>query len=92
MSETLKFSSTSIKGWLERETNTLSAPIQSKAQKLFQEMKKALANLSDSCRMLLENSGKEMEKRNAKTFSRAKALNKLARLFTERISKIKTPE
>lgn len=92
LSETLKFSSTSIKGWLERETNTLSAPIQSKAQKLFQEMKKALANLSDSCRMLLENSGKEMEKRNAKTFSRAKALNKLARLFTERISKIKTPE
>lgn len=92
LSETLKFSSKDIKSWLERETSALSAPIQSKAQKLFQEMKKALANLSDSCRMLLENSGKEMEKRSAKTFSRAKALNKLARLFTERISKIKTPE
>ena len=92
MSETLKFSSKDIKSWLEHETSALSAPIQSKAQKMFQEMKKALANLSDSCRMLLENSGKEMEKRSAKTFSRAKALNKLARLFTERISKIKTPE
>jgi len=92
LSETAKFSSKDIKSWLEHETSALSAPIQSKAQKMFQEMKKALANLSDSCRMLLENSGKEMEKRSAKTFSRAKALNKLARLFTERISKIKTPE
>jgi hypothetical protein len=92
LSEIAKFSSKDIKSWLERETSALSAPIQSKAQKLFQEMKKALANLSDSCRMLLENSGKEMEKRSAKTFSRAKALNKLTRLFTERISKIKTPE
>jgi len=92
LSETPKFSSKDIKSWLEHETSALSAPNQSKAQKLFQEMKKALANLSDSCRMLLENSGKEMEKRSAKTFSRAKALNKLARLFTERISKIKTPE
>ncbi|MCJ7469023.1 hypothetical protein MUO74_00790 [Candidatus Bathyarchaeota archaeon] len=92
MSETPKFSSKDIKSWLEHETSALFAPNQSKAQKLFQEMKKALANLSDSCRMLLENSGKEMEKRSAKTFSRAKALNKLARLFTERISKIKIPE
>lgn len=92
MSEIAKFSSKDIKSWLERETSALSAPIQSKAQKLFQEMKKELANLSNSCRMLLENSGKEIEKRNARVYSRAKALNKLARLFTERISKIKIPE
>ena len=92
MSETLKFSSKDIKSWLEHETSALSAPIQSKAQKLFQEMKKELASLSDSCRMLSENSGKEIEKRNARIYSRAKALNKLARLFTERISKIKIPE
>jgi hypothetical protein len=92
LSETAKFSSKDIKSWLERETSALSAPIQSKAQKLFQEMKKELANLSNSCRMLLENSGKEIEKRNARVYSRAKALNKLARLFTERISKIKIPE
>ncbi len=92
LSESAKLSSKDIKGWLERETSALSAPIQSKAQKLFQEMKKELASLSDSCRMLSENSGKEIEKRNARIFSRAKALNKLARLFSERISKIKTPE
>jgi hypothetical protein len=92
LSEIAKFSSKDIKSWLERETSALSAPIQSKAQKLFQEMKKELANLSNSCRMLLENSGKEIEKRNARVYSRAKALNKLARLFTERISKIKIPE
>lgn len=92
MSETLKLSSKDIKSWLEHETSTLSAPIQSKAQKLVQEMEKEIANLSDSCRMLFENSGKEIEKRNMRIYSRAKALNKLARLFTERMSKIRTPE
>lgn len=90
MSDTLKLSSTNIKSWLQEETSTVSAPIQSKAQKLVQEMRKELGNLSDSCRMLLENSGKEIEKRNMRIYSRAKALNKLARLFTDRISKIRT--
>jgi len=92
LTETLKLSSKDIKSWLERETSSLFIPIHSKAQKLFQEMRKSLANLSNACRMLFENSEKEIEKKNAKTFSRAKALNKLARLFIERISKVKIPD
>jgi hypothetical protein len=42
--------------------------------------------------MLLENSGKEIDKRNMKTYGRARALNKLAKLFVERYRQLKAPE
>ncbi len=42
--------------------------------------------------MLLDNSQKEIEKRNMKVYNRARALNKLAALFIERIKKLKIPD
>ena len=92
MSEILKFSSSDIKGWLESETSTIFIPVQTKAQKLRDEMNNALENLIDASKMLLDNSGKEIEKRNMKTYGRARALNKLARLFLDRIGKVKVPD
>jgi len=41
--------------------------------------------------MLLDNSQKEIEKRNPKTYGRARALNKLAKLFVDRMRQIKVP-
>ena len=92
MSEAVKLSSKEAKSWLERETGSLLAPIHSKAQKLLKEMRKALESLSEVSKMLLENSGKEIEKRNMKTYGRARALNKLAKLFVDRTRQIKIPE
>jgi len=92
LSEILKFSSSDIKGWLESETSTIFIPVQTKAQKLRDEMNNALENLIDASKMLLDNSGKEIEKRNMKTYGRARALNKLARLFLDRIGKVKVPD
>ena len=92
LSEAVKLSSKEAKSWLERETGSLLAPIHSKAQKLLNEMRKALESLSDVSKMLLENSGKEIEKRNMKTYGRARALNKLAKLFVDRMRQIKIPE
>jgi hypothetical protein len=92
VSETAKFSSKDIKGWLERETGSLLTPIHSKAQKLLGEMRKAVENLSEVSKMLLENSAKEIEKRNQKTYGRARALNKLARLFVDRMRQIRIPD
>ena len=92
MSEAVKLSSKEAKSWLERETGSLLAPIHSKAQKLLKEMRKALESLSEVSKMLLENSGKEIEKRNMKTYGRARALNKLAKLFVDRMRQIKIPE
>ncbi len=92
MSYGLKIPFSEVKTWLENETSSVLTPVHVKAQKLLNEMSKALGDLIDASRMLLENSRKEIEKRNMRTFGRAKALNKLAKLFLERFQQIKVPE
>lgn len=90
--ETLKFSSKTLKGWLESETNSIFVPVHTRAEKFLGEMRKALNELADASKMLSDNSEKEIERRNMKTYKRARALNKLSRIFLERIKQIKIPE
>ena len=92
MSETLRFSSRDIKGWLERETGSVFIPVHTRAQKLIDEMRRTLDSLSEVSKMLMDNSAKEIEKRNMKTYRRARALNRLARLFYERMRQLKVPD
>jgi phage shock protein A len=87
-----KLSSKNIRGWLERETGSIFVPVHAKAQKLLEEMRRALESLTETSKMLLDNSAKEIEKRNMKTHGRARALNKLARLFLDRMRQIKVPD
>jgi hypothetical protein len=90
LSEILRLSSSEIKGWLESETNPILIPFHMKAQKLRDEMVKALENLADASKMLLESSGKELYGKSR--YSKAGSLNKLAHLFLERIRRIKVPD
>lgn len=92
MSETLKFTSRNIKGWLEKETGSVFVPVHTKAQKLIDEMRRTLESLSEVSKMLMDNSAKEIEKRNMKTYRRARALNRLGKLFSERMRQLKVPE
>jgi hypothetical protein len=92
LSETPRFSSKDIKGWLERETGSVFIPVHTKAQKLTDEMRRTLDSLSEVSKMLMDNSAKEIEKRNMKTYRRARALNRLARLFYERMRQLKVPD
>ena len=46
----------------------------------------------DVSKMLFDTSSKEIEKRNMKVYNRARALNKLARLFLDRLKKLNPPE
>ncbi len=92
MSDVLRFSSKDIKGWLERETGSIFVPVHAKAQKLLDDMRKTLDNLTEVSKNLLDNSEKEIEKRNMKTYRRARALNKLGRLFIDRIRVLKIPD
>ena len=87
-----KFSSRDIKDWLERETSSIFVPVHEKAQKLLNEMKRVLEYVTNVSKALLEKSRKEIEKRNMKTYGRARALNKLARLFLERTRQIRVPD
>src|SRR5665647_207066 len=46
----------------------------------------------DVSKLLFDTSSKEIEKRNMKVYNRARALNKLARLFLDRLKKLNPPE
>jgi predicted nucleic acid-binding Zn-ribbon protein len=89
--EVLKIASTDVRSWLESETFPIFSPVHAKAEKLLDDMRKALEETINFSKILLESSRKEIEKKNRKTFGRAKALNKLARLFLERIRQIDIP-
>ncbi len=88
----LKLSSTKIKDWLENETEDFLSPLQIKAQKNQEKIQQIKESIIEITNVLLDISEKEIEKRNMRVLNRARALNKLAHLFSERINKIKTTE
>jgi len=92
VSEIQKIPSADVGKWLENQVGQTLTPVHSKAEKLRDEMKKELDGFLQSSKMLYDNSGKEIEKRNMRTYRRARALNKLARLFMERTKLIEPPE
>src|SRR4030042_474931 len=92
MSDVIQFSSNDIKGWLENETSAILTPVHAQATKLRDDMRDAVQNEMDISKMLLDNSAKEIEKRNMRVYNRARAMNKLTRLFTERIKKVNVPD
>jgi predicted nucleic acid-binding Zn-ribbon protein len=55
-------------------------------------MRRTIESFADVSKMLLDNSAKEIDKRNMKTYKRARALNKLTRMFLDRIKQIRIPE
>jgi DNA repair exonuclease SbcCD ATPase subunit len=87
-----KLSVKELKNWLEKETGSILTPVQAQAQRHRDETRVALQNLTEASKMLLDISQKEIEKRNMKVYNRARALNKLATLFMERIKKLKVPD
>jgi hypothetical protein len=88
----LKFSSTEIRRWLEDETRQTLTPVHAQAQRLRDEIRTALQNEADVSKLLLDNSAKEIERRNMRVYNRARALNKLARLFLDRLKKVNAPD
>jgi DNA-directed RNA polymerase subunit L len=92
VSEVIQFSSNDLKSWLENETSTILTPVHAQAKRLRDDMRDAIVSVTDVSKMLLENSAKEIEKRNMRVYNRARALNKLARLFNERIRKVNVPD
>jgi hypothetical protein len=55
-------------------------------------MRLAIQSEADVSKMFLDNSAKEIERRNMRVYNRARALNKLARLFLDRLKKLTAPE
>ena len=55
-------------------------------------MNMAIQSVGEVSKLILDNSTKEIDRRNMKVYNRARALNKLAHLFLDRLKKITTPE
>lgn len=55
-------------------------------------MNSSVQAVIDVSKLLFDTSSKEIEKRNMKVYNRARALNKLARLFLDRLKKLNPPE
>jgi phage shock protein A len=81
-----------LKAWLEEQTRSILNPVQDEAKDLRDEMRQALETETEACKLLLDNSNREIEHRNMRVYGRARALNKLARLFLERMKKITIPD
>lgn len=94
MTETIiKFTSPSqVKPWLEDKTNSILSPVHAQAKKLRDDMKLTIQGIDDMNKMLLDNSTREIDRRNMKVYNRARALNKLAHLFIDRFKKLEAPE
>ena len=90
---TLQFStSEEVKRWLETQTSSILTPVHAQAKKLRDDMNFSVQVLIDNSKQLFDISSKEIEKRNMKVYNRARALNKLARLFLDRLKKLNPPE
>ncbi|MEM4143284.1 MAG: hypothetical protein QW445_03990 [Candidatus Bathyarchaeia archaeon] len=92
MPDALKFSSTEIKSWLEDHTRPILDPVHVHAQKLRDDMREAIQSVVEASKLLFDSSTKEIEKRNMRVYNRARALNKLARLFLDRFKKVSVPD
>jgi len=93
LTETIQFtSSDEVKHWLENQTSSILSPVHAQAKKLRDDMNMALQGVGDVSKMLLDNSTREIERRNMRIYNRARALNKLAHLFLDRLKKLNLPE
>jgi hypothetical protein len=88
----IKLTTNEIRKWLEEGTRSILTPVQNQAKQLRDEMSSALQTEAEASKMLLDNSNREIERRNMRVYGRARALNKLARLFLDRLKKISVPE
>ena len=93
MTETIQFTSSGeVKRWLENKTSSILSPVHAQAKKLRDDMNNAIEAVGDVSQMLLDNSTREIDRRNMKVYNRARALNKLAHLFLDRLKKLNLPE
>jgi hypothetical protein len=74
LTETIQFSSSGeVKPWLEDKTSSILSPVHGQAKKLRDDMNVAIQSVADVSKLLLDNSTREIERRNMKVYNRAQA-------------------
>jgi len=81
-----------LKNWVQRETAPIVEPLRTKGTSLLKELQERLDDAVETSNKIFENSEKEMEKSNPKTYRFARNANKFAQRLSEIIKAVKVPE
>jgi hypothetical protein len=92
MSKALEFKLEELTIWLERETTSITQPLNNEGKKLTANLESRLDDFRSICESFLENTEKEMLKNSPKTYRRSKAAYKLLQKTLDLIDKYSIPE
>ena len=83
---------TDLKQWINKETAPIIEPLNNKGTNLLKEIQERLNVTIESSEKIFENSDREMQKSNPKTYRFARNANKFARSVSETLKAVKVPE
>jgi len=83
---------TDLKNWINKETTPIIEPLKNKGTNLLKEIQERLNDTIQSSEKIFENSDREMQKSNPKTYRFARNANKFARSLSETLKAVKVPE
>jgi len=83
---------TDLKNWINKETTPIIEPLKNKGTNLLKEIQERLNDTIESSEKIFENSDREMQKSNPKTYRFARNANKFARSHAETLKAVKIPE
>jgi len=81
-----------LKEWIRKETSSIIEPVKSKGASLFKVIQERLDDAIGSNEKVLENSDKEMQRNNPKTYRFARNANKFSQNLSETLRAVKVPE
>ena len=83
---------TDLKEWINKETSPIIEPLRNRGTNLLKEIQERLNDTLESSEKIFENSDREMQKSNPKTYRFARNANKFARSLSETLKAVKVPE
>jgi len=81
-----------LREWINKETEPTIEPLRTKGTKLLQDIQGRLNDTIESSQKIVENSEREMQKNNPKTYRFARNANKFANSLSETLQTINVPE
>jgi len=92
LSQPKQITLTDLKEWISKETKPIVEPIRNKGANVLKEIQERLDYALDSSQKIFENSEREMQKTNPKTYRFARNANKFAHSLSEALKTVKVPE
>jgi len=92
LSQPKQITLTDLKEWISKETRSIVEPLRNKGASVLKEIQERLNYALESSEKIFENSEREMQKTNPKTYRFARNANKFAHSLSETLKTVKVPE